>query len=145
MIDARIPHVNWMSSADESGEDMFHGSSSSPNQRGHRDGGDELTREDLLAFTGSAESGTSMEDTVHSAVSNRCAISVDFSSPVHMLMVCEWGMISRQRYALNEGGAQLIPVRVLNLWAATSPQPVLVLIRVYSCSMSHASAIVSSN
>jgi hypothetical protein len=32
---------------------------------------DRLTREDLLALTGSAESGTSMEDTVHSASAGR--------------------------------------------------------------------------
>ena len=78
IIDVRIPRVHWMGSADESGDDMFQGSSSSPNQRGHGDGGDELTREDLLMYTGSAESGTSMEDTVHSVPLSRYAMRVHF-------------------------------------------------------------------
>jgi len=78
IIDVRIPRVHWMGSADESGDDMSQGSLSSPNQRGHGDGGDELTREDLLAYTGSGDSGTSMEDTVHSVASSRYAMRVHF-------------------------------------------------------------------
>ena len=35
------------------------------------------------------------------------------------------GMVSRRKCALDQGGADLFPLRVLYLWAATSLQPVL--------------------